>query len=586
MATHSLQSTMPPAEEKALARSPAALLFLLLVSVLAAVVFWLIYSKLLLIRGPFISDEGVHALKGVQFADDFQRGDWLGLLLDSYRQVLYPPLHSWLIAIAYLVNGPSVVSSGTVGLICFVAMAPILFCAGYLLHDEYGVVAGIVAALLLLTSPQLVRFSTQIMLEDPGLLTICLTILIYFWLVRNRIAPPGYILLALGVVVTYFIRMPYGVLLAIAVMAVMLVEAKFTPAALWRRQCFYLILTLLLVFIPWFAYVPKIFSTWQWLLNVPDPDIKEPYGLTGWLFYFWAFVPLSASLWHLLLAVLSIFFCAVSFWHDARIRFLLVLIIVQFVLAELNQNKQLRNVFPMLPALFLLSGFTLAELWRWARSRQSSLVRWLPAFLTAAFVLYSGYLLFETIQEQQGELIATTSGANAVHTTNEAVANAVRQTGVSLVLSSTDLVNPTPAMLDWHLIGEAHLMEAPLAGSLAQVDEERKILAMLHKLPLPAWLIVQFQQALTRSEMPNKTRSLYVDLPVRATYSQSQAGLNRFIHGLMSVSKYAGVIVITANSKAAKYPLSYFEPALEAEGLHHQADRTVHAGPYQIDIYQ
>src|SRR5689334_9994264 len=108
MVTHSLQSTLPPSGEKALARSPAALLFLLLVSVLAAVVFWLIYSKLLLIRGPFISDEGVHALKGVQFADDFQRGDWLGLLLDSYRQVLYPPLHSWLIAIAYLVNGPSV----------------------------------------------------------------------------------------------------------------------------------------------------------------------------------------------------------------------------------------------------------------------------------------------------------------------------------------------------------------------------------------------------------------------------------------------------------------------------------------------
>jgi hypothetical protein len=376
--------------------------------------------------------------------------------------------------------------------------------------------------------------------------------------------------------------MPYGVLLAVAVMVTVLVEAGFTPFALWKRQTFYLVLTLLIIFIPWFAYVPKISSTWYWLLNVPDPGVTEPYSMSGWLFYFWALLPLSASAWHLLLALVSIIFCAAFCWRDAKIRFLLVLIVVQFILAELNQNKQLRNIFPMLPGLFLLSGFTLAELWRWARQRQSSIMRRLPPILTAALVLYSGYILFETVQEQHDQLNASESSAKVVYATNEAVANAVRQTGVSLILSSTDIANPTPAMLDWHLIGEAHLMEAPLAGSLAQVDEERKIVAMLRKLPLPAWLMSHFEQALTRSEMPNKTRTLYVDLPVRASYSQSQKGLHQFLHDLLHTSRYDGIIVMTANNKSAKYPLSYFAPALDAEGLHHEA--TINAGPYQLDI--
>src|SRR6187401_3154492 len=120
----SFQSPLSSSQENAHARPKIAFIFLVLISLIAALVFWLIYTKLLIWRGPFISDEAVHALKALQFADDFQRGDWLGFILDSYRQVLYPPLHSWIMAAAYLVAGPSVLSAGTVGLFCFVAMAP------------------------------------------------------------------------------------------------------------------------------------------------------------------------------------------------------------------------------------------------------------------------------------------------------------------------------------------------------------------------------------------------------------------------------------------------------------------------------
>ena len=147
----------------------------------------------------------------------------------------------------------------------------------------------------------------------------------------------------------------------------MLVEAKFTPMALWKRQMFYLCLTLLIVFVPWFAYLPKIPSTWSWLLNSPHPGGPEPYAISGWLFYPLAIFQLSASPWLTLLEVIATLFCAAYFWRDPKIRFLLILVLVQLVLAELNQNKQLRYIFPLLPAFFLMSGFTAAEFWRWAR---------------------------------------------------------------------------------------------------------------------------------------------------------------------------------------------------------------------------
>jgi hypothetical protein len=94
--------------ERAAVSSNFVTLLWVLTSGIALIVFWLINTKLLQIRGPFVGDEGVHALKGVQFAYDLKTGDWLGFMLDSYRQVLYPPLHSWVVAIAYLVAGPSI----------------------------------------------------------------------------------------------------------------------------------------------------------------------------------------------------------------------------------------------------------------------------------------------------------------------------------------------------------------------------------------------------------------------------------------------------------------------------------------------
>jgi hypothetical protein len=196
------------------------------------------------------------------------------------------------------------------------------------------------------------------MREVPGLLAICLTIQIYCWLINNKVAPPAYALLGLSIIITYFVRMPYGVFIGIVVMTALLVEARFNPLALWKRETFYLFLPLITVLVPWFVYLPKLFSTWQWLLN--EPNLPEPYALSGWLFYPLATFYLFASTWHLLLAIVSVLWCIRYFHHDPRIRFLLVLVIVQLVLPNFIQVSSSDSYF-----LFYRPSFCLAVLaWR------------------------------------------------------------------------------------------------------------------------------------------------------------------------------------------------------------------------------
>ena len=70
-------------------------------------------------RGPFRWDEATHALKGLVIAHDLRHGDLLSFAYNSYRQVLYPPLRSWFLALAFLAFGPSATVVSWVSLLFF-----------------------------------------------------------------------------------------------------------------------------------------------------------------------------------------------------------------------------------------------------------------------------------------------------------------------------------------------------------------------------------------------------------------------------------------------------------------------------------
>ena len=84
--------------------------------------------------------------------------------------------------------------------------------------------------------------------------------------------------------------------------------------------------------------------------------------MEGLLFYPRAFLHLSGSVWFCALFLLSLLI-ALAFRRDRKVKFLLILVILQMVIGELHQDKEARHIFPILPALFLLAGYAVAEGW-------------------------------------------------------------------------------------------------------------------------------------------------------------------------------------------------------------------------------
>ena len=65
-----------------------------------------VFERAILVAGPLSGDDAYHSLWGLRIAEDIRQGQWLGLAYDTYRQVYWPPLHSWYLAALFLLWGP------------------------------------------------------------------------------------------------------------------------------------------------------------------------------------------------------------------------------------------------------------------------------------------------------------------------------------------------------------------------------------------------------------------------------------------------------------------------------------------------
>ncbi|MBC7788317.1 MAG: glycosyltransferase family 39 protein, partial [Anaerolineae bacterium] len=245
----------------------------------SALCAWAVFVHLVPAAGTFRWDEGAHAMQGLLIAHDLRANDWLAFLYDSYGQVYWPPVHSWLTAAAFLVAGPSETSARAVSVLAYAILAPVLCVAGrYVVstrpeNSEQTVfrppATGLIAAALALTSPTFLTHAAQAMLESTGLLALGVAFLCFFRTSRPSVRPTDYTLLGVAVVVAYFVKTNYGLLLFLALGLFLSVEAVVRPGRVTRRQMAYAIVPMVIVWVVWFAYPPKIVSTWQTLVNQP-----------------------------------------------------------------------------------------------------------------------------------------------------------------------------------------------------------------------------------------------------------------------------------------------------------------------------
>jgi hypothetical protein len=458
---------------------------------------WLVYNKLVLLGIQPFWDEAAHLLQAALIAHDVGTGDLPGLLLDSYRQVYWPPMHSWLVGGVFLLTGPDIEAARVVSVVAYVLLAPTLFLVARTVESRHGVTAGIIAAGLVLTCPGIISYAARSMLELPGLLALSAAILAYCVLEKRPDAPPrAHALLGACVVLTYLVKTNFGVLLVLAIVATKLLAVRFRLRALLTRRNMHAVLPLALFCAIWFAYPPKIVSTWQALVNRPWGG-EEARGLAGLLFYPNALADLSGSWW--MFAVLWIGVIAAWRWRSQPgVLFLLVLTLTLFAIGEIHHTKLDRHIMPMFPPMFVLSGIAGARLWGALAPR--------GGHGRAAILLLLACALSLQVATLARRRWIPGGYPDGLDVMGYVFAEGRRHEPV-LVLG-LEGVWPAPPVIDWHLVSEG-LLEPTWAGSAMDPRQDRRIANALRHAPIPERLDTRLQSLLGRYDAPAAMRTLH-----------------------------------------------------------------------------
>src|SRR2546426_10316175 len=98
----------------------------------------LLFVRRVLPDPAFAWDEAYHALYGVLIADELRRAQWLSAAYDSFLAVYWPPLHSWYLAVLFLLFGASRAVARAGSLAAFVGAAAVAHATGCRLATSIG----------------------------------------------------------------------------------------------------------------------------------------------------------------------------------------------------------------------------------------------------------------------------------------------------------------------------------------------------------------------------------------------------------------------------------------------------------------
>ncbi|MFC1571699.1 ArnT family glycosyltransferase [Candidatus Margulisiibacteriota bacterium] len=141
-----------------------------LVIVLAATILigGVIFVNRILAGDAFTYEEAQHALYGMWLTRDVKTLDWGTFWYDTHRQMAWPFLHSWLQSLFFLVFGVGYVSARLLSLVLFMATVVMMYFFSNQVCGKSGWKIGILACALALTSPIMLRFASENMLEGLG----------------------------------------------------------------------------------------------------------------------------------------------------------------------------------------------------------------------------------------------------------------------------------------------------------------------------------------------------------------------------------------------------------------------------------
>ncbi len=147
-------------------------------------------------RGLPLWDLADHGLAGVELAGALRHGDLAGFLLGINRQVLWPFVHSLMLAPWLLALGSDYATTDRLSSVLFAATIVTLYATGLRLHAARGACVACAAATLALLAPLYRVFGTLCMLEMPGAFLLALTACLHVHACRE--SPSRALLMAAG----------------------------------------------------------------------------------------------------------------------------------------------------------------------------------------------------------------------------------------------------------------------------------------------------------------------------------------------------------------------------------------------------
>jgi 4-amino-4-deoxy-L-arabinose transferase-like glycosyltransferase len=373
----------PPRPEppRTYVRAPRGAWLAILVAACVLQAAW-VAGHVLAAKSAFSWDPSHHSMWGWLVWSDLTTGNWLSFLYDTYRQVYWPPLHSWMLAAAMLAFGPSVFTTGLVSLAAYSATGVLLGVLAARAERRHRVTAGAVAAGLWLTSGNLVnRYATEAYTEMPAV-AVTAGALLLLARALERDTRAAWALAGAAAMVTYLTKTDYGLVLMMATVAgtLLAVRARSRPEPLRGLLPWALAVAVLAAL--WFAYPPKIPVTIAALVNREQgPPLLSVAGVG---YHFAKLVQWTDGfvVWGLCLAA---FGAAALRPRTDLVRIVVAYVAIALLLHTLSQTKDVKHVVKVVPWLFLLAGVQAARLRAVAEtSRRRNAAVWLLALALGA----------------------------------------------------------------------------------------------------------------------------------------------------------------------------------------------------------
>ena len=322
----------------------------------AIVVGALVYGNVFRHQAPPKWDEAQHMLFAWRIWADFTQGNIVKLLNDSHAQFYWSFLHSWWAAGFMTVFGVTDFGARISSFAAMILSVVLAFATGKELYKERVPWAGLIAVALLLMFRSLPGLASQCMIELPAVMMSFLTLWLYIRAEQDQTAL-RYAQFGCALGVTFLMKYNFGLALISAFIAVAATDLLFNRAVFSWRNTLSVLMPLVAVFFFWLV-VPE-FRLGQYF----DTLVNRPQGPQelGWAYvmYYPKVIYAEVGWWALLWPGALLY--AARHLKNRVVRLLFCVCVLYFGIIFFHQTKGPRHIYPLYPALILLTAFAVAS---------------------------------------------------------------------------------------------------------------------------------------------------------------------------------------------------------------------------------